>query len=205
MSDKLLSHERQPLGEALSAYLQENRELDWCDSRNIDDLMSEVVEPWLRNLKSMPALTGVDQDRPAFEKHWASGHQGIAPAKYVDGTYQFPAAYNGWVHWQAACAYMRPKTTTAEPYPYCDTCQRPFEFERDEPFAYCGCGTTEWGNEGRPKRPIFTGPEYIIGAKTFKDAWAIMEQQGYKYGPDALSNVEFGWTLAFHSMIPDSK
>lgn len=30
-------------------------------------------------------------------------------------------------------------------WPYCQTCERPFSFDEDEPFAHCACGTTEWG------------------------------------------------------------
>jgi hypothetical protein len=32
-------------------------------------------------------------------------------------------------------------------WPYCGRCRRPFEFDKNEPFAYCGCpGAAEWGN-----------------------------------------------------------
>lgn len=32
-------------------------------------------------------------------------------------------------------------------WPYCSKCRKPFEFEKDEPFASCGCpGSTEWGD-----------------------------------------------------------
>jgi hypothetical protein len=32
-------------------------------------------------------------------------------------------------------------------WPYCSKCCKPFEFEKDEPFASCGCpGSTEWGD-----------------------------------------------------------
>jgi phosphoribosyl-ATP pyrophosphohydrolase len=30
-------------------------------------------------------------------------------------------------------------------HPYCSACKQPFSFELNEPFAFCGCGTTEWG------------------------------------------------------------
>ena len=29
-------------------------------------------------------------------------------------------------------------------WPYCTKCQSPFQFDAEEPFAYCSCGTTEW-------------------------------------------------------------
>jgi hypothetical protein len=29
--------------------------------------------------------------------------------------------------------------------PICDKCGTVYIFEQDEPFAYCNCGTTEWG------------------------------------------------------------
>ena len=31
-------------------------------------------------------------------------------------------------------------------WPYCTNCQSPFQFDAEEPFAYCSCGTTEWGD-----------------------------------------------------------
>ena len=31
-------------------------------------------------------------------------------------------------------------------WPYCSHCKNPFSFEIDEPFAYCKCGPTEWGD-----------------------------------------------------------
>ena len=34
-------------------------------------------------------------------------------------------------------------------WPKCDECKQPFIFEEEEPFAYCNCGTSEWG-EDRP-------------------------------------------------------
>lgn len=34
----------------------------------------------------------------------------------------------------------------------CPECLSPITFDQDEPFAYCSCGTREWGN-GRPPLP----------------------------------------------------
>lgn len=31
-------------------------------------------------------------------------------------------------------------------WPYCHVCKAPFDFDRNEPFAHCNCGTTEWGS-----------------------------------------------------------
>jgi hypothetical protein len=31
-------------------------------------------------------------------------------------------------------------------WPYCPKCRQPVDFEPHEPFAYCGCGTSEWGH-----------------------------------------------------------
>jgi hypothetical protein len=41
-------------------------------------------------------------------------------------------------------------------WPWCATCRMPFAFDNDEPFAHCGCGTTEWGDP-RPA-PWVTAP-----------------------------------------------
>lgn len=30
-------------------------------------------------------------------------------------------------------------------WPYCQTCETPYDFSPDEPFASCKCGTCEWG------------------------------------------------------------
>jgi hypothetical protein len=35
-------------------------------------------------------------------------------------------------------------------WPYCPECEEPYDFARDEPFAWCACGITEWGDAGRP-------------------------------------------------------
>ena len=31
-------------------------------------------------------------------------------------------------------------------WPYCTKCKSSFQFDANEPFAYCFCGTTEWGD-----------------------------------------------------------
>jgi hypothetical protein len=31
-------------------------------------------------------------------------------------------------------------------WPVCTECRTPMEFDRNEPFAYCKCGTSEWGH-----------------------------------------------------------
>lgn len=31
-------------------------------------------------------------------------------------------------------------------WPMCTVCHKHFIFDKDEPFAYCECGTTEWGD-----------------------------------------------------------
>lgn len=50
----------------------------------------------------------------------------------------------------------------ALPYwPYCPECQLPFAFERDEPFAHCGCGTTEWGHP-RPADYVRPPPTPVL-------------------------------------------
>lgn len=52
-------------------------------------------------------------------------------------------------------------------WPKCSKCKQPFIFEENEPFAHCDCGTTEWGNAGRPdnwmerQRHHFNRPVFI--------------------------------------------
>jgi hypothetical protein len=50
------------------------------------------------------------------------------------------------------CAFMHWHDWRTTPYvwPKCKDCGDRFIFQGDEPFAYCSCGTTEWGNSGRP-------------------------------------------------------
>ena len=31
-------------------------------------------------------------------------------------------------------------------WPYCEVCRTHFSFHPEEPFAFCGCGITEWGS-----------------------------------------------------------
>ena len=41
--------------------------------------------------------------------------------------------------------------------------------------------------------------------KTFKEAWAEKEAQGYQYGEDALCGVNFGWEIALTAMAQDEE
>lgn len=41
--------------------------------------------------------------------------------------------------------------------------------------------------------------------KTFEEAWAEMEAQGYQYGEDALEQVRFGWNLALGVSDPGAQ
>ena len=36
-------------------------------------------------------------------------------------------------------------------WPTCNDCGERFVFDPKEPFAFCDCGTTEWGSAGRPE------------------------------------------------------
>lgn len=40
--------------------------------------------------------------------------------------------------------------------------------------------------------------------KTFKEAWAEKEAQGYHYGADALEHVHFGWQIAHEALLADA-
>jgi hypothetical protein len=55
----------------------------------------------------------------------------------------------------------KPKTI---PYwPYCTKCKVPYDFDANEPFAYCKCGTTEWGYP-RPESYVLRPAEIITQA-----------------------------------------
>jgi len=43
-----------------------------------------------------------------------------------------------------------------------------------------------------------------MSAKTFKEAWAEKEAQGYHYGADALEHVHFGWQIAHEALLADA-
>lgn len=45
-------------------------------------------------------------------------------------------------------------------WPYCTKCKSPFQFDADEPFAHCSCGTTEWGD---PRPASWVRPELRLG------------------------------------------
>lgn len=51
-------------------------------------------------------------------------------------------------------------------HPWCTRCLTPFVFEPHEPFAYCYCGTSEWGDP-RPKR-------VVIGRVAFYFLWPLV-------------------------------
>ena len=48
-------------------------------------------------------------------------------------------------------------------WPYCTKCKSPFQFDADEPFAYCSCGTTEWGD---PRPASWVHPRSTTGVST---------------------------------------
>ena len=50
-------------------------------------------------------------------------------------------------------------------WPYCETCKQPMEFEPEEPFAYCKCGTSEWGDprpEAYVRNPRESDSDYAV-------------------------------------------
>lgn len=94
---------------------------------------------------------------------------------------------------KAACqAHFNTPPTLAH-WPYCEKCHQPFEFDKNEPFAYCGCGTTEWGNP-RPAEwvpdPAFkpqpmatpTLPEGTQRDQLVKDMVDSMYEEGMAFG-----------------------
>ena len=54
-------------------------------------------------------------------------------------------------------------------WPYCHICKTPMDFEKDEPFAYCGCGTTEWGDP-RPASWV-QKPTKVTWKNIYKRVW----------------------------------
>lgn len=50
----------------------------------------------------------------------------------------------------------------------------------------CKCGNVTCSMCYKPTNP---------GAPSFEEAWAEKEKAGYKYGPDALEQVKFGWEI----------
>jgi len=46
------------------------------------------------------------------------------------------------------------ETETETKIPICKKCGKEFIFDQEEPFAYCDCGTTEWGYTGNIFRDI---------------------------------------------------
>lgn len=53
----------------------------------------------------------------------------------------------------------------ADHWPICPECKEPYDFDPEEPFAYCLCGYTEWCDSGRPApgvvKPV-TNPSYRL-------------------------------------------
>lgn len=59
--------------------------------------------------------------------------------------------YGPWIKWHGGSGYgaqvIEENGRFALTFwPYCTNCQSPFQFDAEEPFAYCSCGTTEWGD-----------------------------------------------------------
>lgn len=68
------------------------------------------------------------------------------------------------------------ETTKIIPYwPYCETCKQPMEFEPEEPFAYCKCGTSEWGDP-RPAEYV-RNPRESDGTYAMRMTKLLKEQE----------------------------
>lgn len=48
-------------------------------------------------------------------------------------------------------------------WPICNDCGERFFFDPKEAFAFCDCGTTEWGDSGRPENYEKRQKEFING------------------------------------------
>jgi hypothetical protein len=57
-------------------------------------------------------------------------------------------------------------------WPYCERCHEPFDFDEDQPFGHCKCGTTEWGHP----RPAKWVPNPWVQGEIVKVAQAMLKR-----------------------------
>ena len=76
-------------------------------------------------------------------------------------------------------------------WPYCTECRSPFQFDAEEPFAYCSCGATEWGDP-RPASWVCPPRQPLNEEDTQRPKGAPAAQQGEPFG--YFRAEPFGWT-----------
>jgi len=81
----------------------------------------------------------------------------IFPAAFAWAPDQRTAATEALKEARDELAAMPEPSTRLDYWPCCTVCRSPFDFDPDEPFAYCKCGTTEWGNP-RPAPHLSMSP-----------------------------------------------
>lgn len=75
--------------------------------------------------------------------------------------------------------YERTFGMLAKDWPKCGECGKPFEFDYEGPFAWCGCpGITEWGSAGRPENWANRQSKYL--GHTYHTQRDLGDENDYK-------------------------
>ena len=94
-------------------------------------------------------------------------------------------------------------------WPYCTKCKSPFQFDAEEPFAYCSCGTTEWGD---PRPASWVSPEEVqklrktlIECKRQAASMRIWNGMGWTYHPPQAKKIFDAAEAALSTLKTESK
>lgn len=75
----------------------------------------------------------------------------------------------------------------------------PYRHEWDADGERCvKCGDKDW--MGGPCSVSGAIPAQPVSVPTFEEEWLKKEKAGYRYGPDALEQVRFGWVMCEQAM-----
>ena len=94
-------------------------------------------------------------------------------------------------------------------WPYCAKCKSPFQFDAEEPFAYCSCGATEWGD---PRPASWVSPaevqklrKALIECKRQAASMRIWNGMGWTYHPPQAKKIFDAAEAALSTLKTESK
>jgi ribonucleoside-diphosphate reductase alpha chain len=126
----------------LPDYFVTSADIDWSARVKMQAAIQEHIDHSISSTLNLPSHATAADVAAIYMEAWQSGCKGVTV--YRDGSRdaQVLTAVT-----EEPAAKPAPETPKTIPYwPYCEHCKQPFAFEKEEPFAYCECGTTEWGD-----------------------------------------------------------
>lgn len=128
----------------LPDYFVEAGNIDWRQRVKMQAAIQKHIDHSISSTLNLPHGTTAETVADIYMAAWKAGCKGVTV--YVDGSREA----------QVLSSSEKPKPEPRKElshWPYCEECKEPYTFDSNEPFAYCNCGTTEWGDP-RPAKYV---------------------------------------------------